>query len=302
MTNAAQANAPATAGASQFNFGTNRFAGVTRFLKRNPVGFFAGVICMVLLLVAAAGPMLAPHDPALTTFPRLEAPSWTYPLGTDNLFRDMLSRIIVGARNSLGIGLTAVGFATVLGTSLGILSGYLAGRTDMIISRLIEVLLAFPALVFLIFLLSIFNPSYTTVAIAIGLVLTPSTTRVVRGATIGVRSQQYIEAAIAIGNSPLRIMWKHVLPNITAPVIVIASIQIGGAILAEASISFLGLGVSTPENPSWGSMLQETRVVWQTAWWTAVVPGLAISIAVLSFNIFGDALRDTLDPRLRGSR
>ncbi|MGH2602056.1 MAG: ABC transporter permease, partial [Dehalococcoidia bacterium] len=158
------------------------------------------------------------------------------------------------------------------------------------------------AFVFTIIYLSIFQPSLPTIIMAIGLILTPGTTRIVRSATLGVRHQQYIEAAVAVGARPLRIMRSHVLPNVTAPIIVVVSVQIGIAILVEATISFLGLGISSANNPSWGRMLQETRPVWQAAWWTAVVPGVAISIAVVSFNIFGDALRDALDPRLRGTR
>jgi peptide/nickel transport system permease protein len=163
-------------------------------------------------------------------------------------------------------------------------------------------MLAYPPLVFLIFFLSIFQASLLTVAVAIGLILTPGTIRIVRSATLGVKHQQYIEAAVVLGNSSFQIMLRHVLPNVMASIIIIASIEIGQAILIEAAISFLGLGVSSATNPSWGLMLQETRPVWQAAWWTAIVPGAAISVAVLAFNMFGDALRDALDPRLRGSR
>jgi peptide/nickel transport system permease protein len=163
-------------------------------------------------------------------------------------------------------------------------------------------MLAYPALVFVIFMVAIFGRQFATISVAIGLILTPGATRIVRSATIGVRNLQYIEAARALGGTDIWIMFRHVLPNVAAPIIVIASVNVGLAILIEAAISFLGLGVSSPTNPSWGRMLQETRTYWQTAWWTMIVPGAAISIAVLSFNMFGDALRDALDPRLRGSR
>jgi peptide/nickel transport system permease protein len=263
----------------------------------------AAVMCFLLVLLAIFGPAIAPHPADQTGFPRLQPPSRTYPFGTDNLFRDMFSRIIVGARNSLGIGFASVAVGMVLGVALGITSGYFGGWWDTyIVGRAVEVMLAFPAIVFIIFFLSVFQPSFPTVCLAIGLILTPGTTRVVRSATLGVKYQQYIEAAVALGAQPLRVLRSHVLPNVVAPIIVIASVQIGIAILVEASISFLGLGVSSASNPSWGRMLQETRPVWQRAWWTAFVPGLAISLAVLSFNIFGDALRDALDPRLRGTR
>jgi peptide/nickel transport system permease protein len=225
-----------------------------------------------------------------------------HPFGTDNLFRDIFSRIVVGSRNSLGVGFASVAISMTLGVMLGLTSGFRGGWWDLTVSRLIEVMLAYPALVFVIFFLSIFRPTFLTVCIAIGLILTPGTTRVIRGATIAVRHQPYLEAALVLGRGPLGIMWRHVLPNVMATIIVIASIQIGIAILTEATISFLGLSISTAANPSWGRMLQETRPVWQAAWWTAIVPGAAISLAVLCFNLFGDALRDALDPRLRGTR
>jgi len=275
---------------------------LTRFARRNPVGAIAGLLCGAFVALAVVGPYLAPHSADLTTFPRLEAPSWEYPLGTDNLFRDMFSRILVGTRNSIGIGFVSVAISTSIGLLLGLTSGYIGGWLDMAVGRLVDVCLSFPYLVFLIFFLTIFQPSYLTVSIAIGINMLPAVVRVVRSATIGVRHQQYIEAALLLGASNARIMFRHILPNITAPIIVIASLQIGYAILVEASLSFLGLGVSTAQNPSWGRMLQETRLYWQVAWWTALVPGATISLAVLSFNLFGDALRDALDPRLRGTR
>ena len=278
------------------------FRTLARAARKNPVGAVAGVVCLFLIFLAIFGPTLAPYPATRVDFNRLEAPSLSHPFGTDNLLRDMFSRILIGTRNSLGVAFASIAVSTIFGVLLGITSGYLGGHTDMLVSRIIDVSLAFPPLVFLIFFLTIFRPTLFTVALAIGLVLTPGTTRVVRSATIGVRHLQFIEAAVALGNSPLRIMWKHVFPNVTAPIIVIASVQIGVAILIEAAISFLGLGVSSAANPSWGRMLQETRTVWQLGWWTCIVPGAAISVAVLSFNMFGDALRDALDPRLRGSR
>jgi peptide/nickel transport system permease protein len=274
---------------------------VRKAARQNPLGAAAALVCLALIALAIAGPRIAPYPPDAATFVRLGPPSLAHPFGTDNLFRDMFSRIIVGSRNSLGIGFASVAVATILGVLLGLTSGYLGGWWDMLVSRLVDVQLSFPAIVFIIFFLSIFQPSFVTICVAIGLVLMPGTSRVVRSAALGVRHQPFIEAAVVLGNPPWRIMLHHVLPNVTAPIIVIASIQIGIAILAEATISFLGLGVSSAANPSWGRMLEETRPVWQQAWWTAVVPGAAISVAVLAFNLLGDALRDALDPRLRGS-
>ena len=275
---------------------------IGRAARRNPVGAVAAVLCLVLVVLAIIGPAIAPFSADQTGFPRLQPPSRAHPFGTDNLFRDMYSRIIVGARNSLGIGFASVAVGLVLGVTLGVTSGYFGRWWDLLVSRAVDVMLAYPAIVFIIFFVTIFQPSFPTIAVAIGLILMPGTIRVVRSATIGVRHQQFIEGAVAVGSRPLRVMALHVLPNVMAPIIVIASVQIGIAILVEATISFLGLGVSSASNPSWGRMLQETRPVWQRAWWTAVIPGAAISLAVLSFNIFGDALRDALDPRLRGSR
>ncbi|HTE87183.1 MAG TPA: ABC transporter permease [Dehalococcoidia bacterium] len=277
-------------------------AAVGRSARRNPVGAAAGLVCILLVVVAILGPRIAPYPADRVGFARLQAPSLTHPFGTDNLFRDIFSRIVVGSRNSLGVGFASVAIAMAIGVVLGVTSGYLGGWWDLLTSRMIEVLLAYPAIVFVIFFLSVFRPSFTSVCLAIGLVLTPGTTRVVRGATIAVRHQPYLDAALVLGRGPLGIMYHHVLPNVMAPIIVVASIQIGIAILAEATISFLGLSISSAANPSWGRMLQETRPVWQAAWWTAVVPGAAISAAVLCFNLFGDALRDALDPRLRGTR
>jgi len=281
---------------------SSRLHDVARAAKGNPLGALFGVICLLMVVIAVLGEFIAPHSATAIDGPRLQAPSWSYPFGTDNLFRDVFSRVLIGARISLGIGFGSVVLATGIGVFLGVTSGYLGGWWDMAVSRLIDLLIAFPPVVFLIFFLTVLPPDFWTVCISIGLVLSPGTTRVVRSATIAVRNLQFIEAAVSIGSSPRRIMVHHVLPNVTAAIIVIASVQIGTAILAEATISFLGLGVSDAANPSWGRMLQESRQFWREAWWTAVIPGLALSLAVLSFNLFGDALRDALDPRLRGSR
>jgi len=275
---------------------------VLRNARRNPVGAVAGIACFGLILLAVFGATVAPYDASNISFERLQAPSADHPFGTDSLSRDLLSRIMHGAWNSLGVAFVAIAVSMVLGVTLGVMSGYLGGAIDLVTSRFIDVMLAYPAIVFVIFFVTIFGREFHSVAIAIGLILVPGTTRIVRSATIGVKHQQFIEAAISIGSSPARIMLRHVLPNVAAPIIVIASVQIGVAILVEAAISFLGQGVSSATNPSWGRMLNEMRPSWQLAWWTMIVPGAAISSAVIAFNIFGDALRDWLDPRLRGSR
>lgn len=280
---------------------TSRLASLGRIARQRPVGAVAGIICILLILVAVFANVLAPHRPAQIGFPRLHAPSSTFPFGTDNLFRDMFSRALLGSQISLGVGFASVFVGTILGTVLGLVSGFKGGWLDLLVSRVLDVVIAFPPLVLAIFFLSIFRPSFFTVTLAIGIIITPTTARIVRGSVLSVKYLQFIEAAQSLGTSNLRIMFRHVLPNVAAPIIVIASIQIGNAILAEAALSFLSLGIATDVHPSWGKMLQDTRSVWQQAWWTAVVPGAAISVAVLSFNLFGDALRDVLDPRLRGS-
>jgi peptide/nickel transport system permease protein len=274
---------------------------VWRAARRKPVGAIAGIVCVVLVLVAIFANLIAPYDAAALDSPRLASPSLSHPFGTDNLFRDMFSRILIGSRISLGIGFAAVAFGTVFGTLFGLTSGYLGGWVDLVVGRFMDIILGFPPLILAIFFLSIFSPSFLSVSMAIAIIITPTTARIVRGSVLSIRNLQYVEAAESVGNTPMRIMLRHVLPNVAAPIIVIASIQIGNAILAEAALSFLSLGIATDAHPSWGKMLQDTRAVWIEAWWTAVVPGAAISVAVLSFNLFGDALRDVLDPRLRQS-
>ncbi|MFN8506748.1 MAG: ABC transporter permease [Dehalococcoidia bacterium] len=286
----------------------SRARAFVRICRGKPIGVVAGAICVLLVLVALGANELAPHAPEATRFPRMHAPSRAYPLGTDNLFRDIYSRILIGSRISLGIGFGAVAMGTVMGTLLGLVAGYYRGWADMIVSRALEVVLGFPPLVLALFILSIFKtdkgfslPSFIWMSFAIGLIITPTTARIVRGSVLSIRALQYIEAAESMGATPSRIILRHVLPNVMAPIIVIASIQIGNAILAEAALSFIGVGISDDSHPSWGKMLQDTRAQWQAAWWLSVMPGAAISIAVLSFNLFGDALRDILDPRLRSS-
>ena len=277
------------------------FLALWRLARRNPVGAFAGVVCVLLILLAIFAPAVAPHAPERVGFPRLRPPSAAHPFGTDNLFRDIFSRIVVGSRISLGVGFAAVALGTIIGVTLGLVSGYIGGWMDLGVNRVMDMIMAFPPLVLAIFFLSIFRPTFFTVAFAIGLIITPATARIVRGSVLSIKNQQFVEAAHALGSGSGRIMARHVLPNVVAPIIVIASIQIGNAILAEAALSFLSLGIATDAHPSWGKMLQDTRSVWQAAWWTSVIPGAAISVAVLAFNLFGDALRDILDPRLRGS-
>lgn len=277
----------------------NPLQSLWRTARGKPVGAVAGAMCLALLIVALLADVLAPEDPLKSGAVFLGAPGAGRLLGTDNLGRDILSRIIEGSRLSLTIGFSAVFFGTGLGAVLGIVSGYFGGWIDLLINRVLDTVMAFPPLVLAIFALSIWDATVLSVSITLGVISAPIAARVVRGSVLSVRQQQYIEAAEAVGGGHGRIMLRHVLPNVAAPIIVIASIQIGNAILAEAALSFLGLGVANGGEPSWGKMLQETRQVWERAWWTAFMPGAAISLAVLSFNLFGDTVRDVLDPRLR---
>jgi peptide/nickel transport system permease protein len=278
--------------------------GLKQFLRtwrKKKLGTAAGLFCIMLVIVAIFANVIAPTAADHLGTSRLAPPSLSHPFGTDNLFRDMFSRVIIGTRLSIGIGFAAVTVGTLLGTTLGLVTGYFGSWTDLFGNRALDTIQAFPPLVLAIFFLSIFSPTFLTVSLAIAIIITPATARIVRGSVLSIRELDYVQAAKALGASERRIMLRHVLPNVAAPIIVIASIQIGNAILAEAALSFLSLGVATNAQPSWGKMLQDTRQVWLQAWWTAVIPGLAISFAVLCFNLFGDALRDVLDPRLRGS-
>ncbi|ROO59246.1 peptide/nickel transport system permease protein [Micromonospora sp. Llam0] len=260
----------------------------------------AGLLVLaVLATVAVVGPWLAPYDPNEVDVPgRLAAPSWSHPFGTDNLGRDVLSRVLVGARVSLQVGFVAVGISLTAGLLIGLVAGFYSGATDALLMRTMDVLFAFPAILLAIAVLAILGPGITNAMIAIGIVYTPIFARIVRAATLVVSAQLYVRAARAVGAGDLRILLRHVLPNIAAPVIVQTSLSLAFAILAEAALSFLGLGVQRPD-PAWGRMLAEGRDFVSQAPWMGIFPGLAIFATVLAFNVVGDGLRDALDPRQR---
>jgi peptide/nickel transport system permease protein len=254
-------------------------------------------------LTAVFAPLIAPYDPT-ETHPRdkLLKPSAEYWMGTDDLGRDVFSRIVYGARTSLFAGVTATIFGTLLGSLIGMVSGYAGGGTDTIIQRVMDSLQVLPAIVLLLVVVVALGPSMWNIVWALSIFTLPGAARIVRSATLSVKSESYVEAARLVGARPARILVYHILPNVTAPIIVIASVTIGAAILAEASLSFLGLGVPPP-SPSWGGMLASSgRRYFESAPWLAWFPGLAITLTVLAFNLLGDTLRDVLDPRLRGSR
>lgn len=274
-------------------------------IRRKPLGAISAVILCGLLATAALAPVIAPYDPYRFNLNerglpiRLQPPDARFFFGTDTHGRDVLSRIIYGARVSLIVGFLSVAIGTLAGTLIGLVSGYWEGSTDQALQRLVDTIMAFPGIVLALAVLSVFGQSLLNVILVIGLVIAPGAARVVRGTVLSVKHNIYIDAARAAGASSWRIILRHILPNVFAPILIIASVWLGNAIVIEAALSFLGLG-TPPPTPSWGGMLSgEGRRSLETAPYLAIFPGLAISIVVLAFNMFGDAVRDLLDPRLR---
>ena len=269
-------------------------------IKRKPLGMVSAVLIVVLVLTAIFANVLAPYDP-LAAQPeiRLAPPSWAHPFGTDDIGRDVLSRVIYGSRISLWVGLLAVGIGTFAGMIIGLVSGYWEGRLDLVLQRIMDALMTIPGLILALAIVSVLRPSTTNAMLAIAMVIIPGNSRVVRGAVLSAKQNRFVEAAQAIGCRDYRIIASHILPNVTAPILILASIWLGNAILIEASLSFLGVGTQPP-TPSWGLMLSSTgRAFMEQAPWLAFFPGLAISLAVFGFNLFGDTLRDAWDPKLR---
>jgi peptide/nickel transport system permease protein len=269
-------------------------------IRRKPLGAVSAAVIVTLVLTAIFADVLAPFDPVETRPEiRLQAPSRAHPFGTDDIGRDVLSRVIHGARISLWVGLLAVGIGTFAGMIIGLLCGYCEGRVDLILQRVMDAVQAIPGLMLALAIVSVLKPNTTNAMLAIAIVIIPGNSRIVRGAVLSTKQNRYVEAAQAIGCRHPRIILTHILPNVTAPILVIASIWLGNAILIEATLSFLGLGTQPP-TPSWGLMLSSTgRSFMEQAPWLAIFPGLAISLAVLAFNLFGDTLRDAWDPKLR---
>ncbi|HEY8446322.1 MAG TPA: ABC transporter permease [Thermomicrobiales bacterium] len=268
-------------------------------IRRQRLALTGALIVTFFAVVAVVGPMFAPHGPT-EQFPqhRLESPSRAYPFGTDEFGRDILSRLLYGARISFEVGAIAVGIAGSLGILLGMIAGYRRGWLDNVLSLLMDIVYAFPAILLAIAIITMLGNSLANVMIAIAIVYTPTFMRVVRGATLSVRNMAFVEAAVSLGASTPRILVRHIFPNITAPLIVHASLNFAFAVLAEASLAFLGLG-NKPPAPSWGSMVSSSYGFLQLAPWAAIFPGVAIALTVLGFNLLGDGLRDALDPRLR---
>ena len=278
----------------------SRLATAGYFIRRYPLGAAGAVIISAFVLMAIFAPWITQFDPTLTN-PRvsLAYPGGAHPLGADFMGRDMYSRIVHGARISLAVGAGAMGLGGLIGISVGLASGYIGGWFDLIVQRLLDIMQALPLLVMAIVMAASLGPSLRNTIIAIAIPLVPTVSRVVRSNTLSLREQPFVEAARAVGMGELRIAVRHVLPNTLAPLIVLATAQLGSAILVEASLSFLGLGIPEP-HPSWGRMLSESAAEYiRTAPWLVIYPGVAISLAVFGANLLGDAMRDMLDPRLR---
>jgi peptide/nickel transport system permease protein len=273
------------------------------FAFRKPLGAIGGLIVLALIVVALVAPWLAPYEYDVgNAAERLQGPTLAHPFGTDANGRDMLSRIIWGARISVTVGFGAVAISTLVAVSIGVVSGYFGGLVDLTVQRLVDIWISFPALVLLVSLVAVVGPGLWSVTVTLGILLAPGTSRVVRGAVIAIRHLPYIESASCIGAGHRRVILRYVLPNVFAPIIVLATVQLGTAILAESTLSFLGYGVPPPY-PAWGAMLSGTgRAFMLQSPWLSIWPGLAISLVVFGFNMLGDALRDELDPRLRGTR
>jgi ABC-type dipeptide/oligopeptide/nickel transport system permease subunit len=261
-----------------------------------------GAVIVLLIFSAIAAPVLSPYDPIkIAVLEARQGPSPNHWIGTDYMGRDLLSRVIYGARISLFVSVTVVVMSTALAMALGVASGYIGGRFDMITQRIMEVILAFPGLVLALALLTAMGAGVVPILIALTVVRIPATTRVTRSVALAVKEYPYVEAARAIGASHTRIMLRHVAPQTVAPVLVLATASLGTVIIAEASLGFLGLGIPPP-TPTWGNLLGGVvTATFKPLWWLVVFPGIAIVITVLAFNLLGDNVRDAVDPRLRGT-
>jgi len=273
---------------------------VTKFIRKKPLGAAGAAVILAMMLVAAFAGTLARYDPYQgdygLQFARPSAEHW---LGTDEFGRDLLTRIMYGARIALFVGFTASFAGCTLGALLGVLSAYWGGTVDLLLERLMDILLAFPQLILALAIASILGPAVQNVVVAITIPIVPRVARVVRATALSVKEHQYVEAVQALGAQRRRVVFRHIVPNIMTPYLIMLTAQLGSAILAEASLSYLGLGTADP-TPSWGLMLSGSAPLYaEKAPWMAVFPGVAISLGVFGFNLFGDSLRDALDPKLR---
>lgn len=267
---------------------------------RNPRVVLGTLFILFLCIIAIAAPAIVPYNP-IKIAPRdsLQPPSSDHFFGTDTMGRDVFSRVIYGARYSLLLGLVAVAISGTLGTLLGLVSGYFGGRVDSLIMRIVDVGLAFPSILLALLIIAVIGSGLTSVTIAIGVSATPAFARLVRGCVLAVKETPFVEAARAIGASQSRILFRHVLPEVFAPVLTMATLRLAGAIFSASSLSFLGFGAQPP-TPEWGAIVSAARHQLRAAWWISTFSGLAIMLTVLSINVLGDGLRDVLDPKLRG--
>jgi len=276
---------------------------LVRLWRDKPLGTVGGLVLLLFVVVGVFAPWIAPYDfNEIAPLDRMQGPSWAHWFGTDNLGRDVLSRCIFGAQLSVIIGCSAAALATVISAVIGIVSGYFGGKVDMAVQRVVDAWMSFPDLIVLIVVVSVLGPGMPQIIGTLGLLLGIGGSRIVRSAVVSVREHMYVHAAQSIGAGTLRILWRHVLPNVLPPIIVLFTTRVGSVILAESGLSFLGLGVPPPA-PTWGSMLSGSgRTYMFQGPWLALAPGLCLTAVVYATNVFGDALRDLLDPRMRGTR
>lgn len=275
-----------------------RRAVVLRRLLRHRGAVAGGVVLALLVLIALLAPLLAPYDPIAVSRTTLKPPSAQHLMGTDNIGRDILSRVIYGTRISLWMGFIAVGIAAVFGTAIGVVAGTYGKAIDSVLMRFIDALMAFPGILLALTIAAVLGPGIVNAMVAVGIASIPTFARLVRSSVLQVKQMPYIEAARAIGCADGQLIRRHILPNVLTPVLVLGTLGIAGAILVGASLSFLGLGAQPP-TAEWGAMLSQGRQFMRTAWWIMAFPGLAITITVMAANLVGDGLRDALDPRLK---
>ena len=276
------------------------YAGVLHFARKRTLGFIGAVVIVLMILIALLAGVIAPFDPYETSFlEQLRPPNAAHLLGTDAFGRDVLSRIIYGSRTALKIGFGAAFVGASLGALLGVISAYFGGKIDLLLERLMDVLISFPLLILALAVVTALGNNDTNVIVAITVPIIPRVARVIRASALSIRQQMFVEAARCIGASHARIVARHMLPNVMAPYLILVTAFLGQAMLSEAALTFLGLGVAEP-TPAWGLMLRGASVQFvERAPWLAIAPGLALSMAVFAFNLLGDSLRDALDPRLR---
>jgi len=269
-----------------------------RFIVTQPIGTISAAFILLVVLVALFAPIIVPYDPvAQNRDAFLAAPSAQHIMGTDDLGRDVFSRIVHGSRISLLVGFTSVLFSMIFGIVIGVISGYFGGFVDMVLQRLMDAVMAIPALILALFIAALLGPAIENVIIALVVIETPRFARIVRSEMLRIRETNYVEASRSVGSSVIRIITRHAIPNMGAPIIVLASLAFGQSIIAEASLSFLGIG-TPPPHPSWGLMLSGASRFMENAPWLVLFPGLALALCVLAFNLLGDAIRDFLDPKL----